>query len=133
MSLRSSEPSSSKDSENSGLYLIVLLLCASFFAFYHSNAAYTSDEVWSVKTASLPSGLLLTALKADVHPPLYFQILSGWIRLFGIGERAVRGLSALFYLLAILTLFQLGRELYGNRLALICAALYACSPLAILS
>src|SRR4030095_12017702 len=133
MSLRSPEPSPSKDSANSSLYLIALLLCALFFALYHSNAAYTSDEVWSVKTASLPYGSLLTALKADVHPPLYFEILSRWIRMFGIGEQAVRSLSALFYLLAILTLYHLGRDLYGSRLALICAALYPCSPLAILS
>ena len=133
MSLRLPEPSPSKDSRNSLVGLILLLLFSSFFAFYHSNAAYTSDEVWSVKSASLGYGSLLTTLKADVHPPLYFQILHEWLRLFGTGEQAVRALSALFYLLSIITLYKLGRELYGRKLALIGASLYACSPLAILS
>ena len=133
MSERLPESAPSTDSRTSVVSLVLLLLGSSFFAFYHSNAAYTSDEVWSVKAASLVFGPLLATLKADVHPPLYFQILHEWIRLLGTGEQTVRALSALFYLLSILTLYKLGRELYGSKLALIGAALYACSPLAILS
>src|SRR5229473_7337335 len=75
--------------------LVLLLLCSSFFALYNSNTAYTSDEVWSIKAASLNSSAEMAALKADVHPPLYFLILHAWIRLFGTGERAVRSLSGL--------------------------------------
>lgn len=72
-------------------------------------------------------------LKADVHPPLYFQILYVWTRLFGTGERAVRSLSGLFYLLSVFALYGLGRELYGTKTALLSAAIYLTSPLAILS
>jgi uncharacterized membrane protein len=111
--------------------LILLLICSSFFAFYHSNAAYTSDEVWSVNTVL--SDNVISALKADVHPPLYFLLLKVWVSLFGPGERAVRSLSGLFYGLAVLALYCLAREIYGDELALLTAALYACSPLAILS
>jgi uncharacterized membrane protein len=113
------------------LGLILLLICSSFFALYHSNAAYTSDEVWSVNTVL--SDNVISALKADVHPPLYFLLLKVWVSMFGHGERAVRSLSGLFYALAVLALFCLARELYGDELALLSAALYACSPLAILS
>ncbi len=74
----------------------------------------------------------MAALEADVHPPLYFQILSVWIRLFGTGERTVRSLSGLFYLLSAFALYGLGRELYGKETGLLCAALYLTSPLAIL-
>ena len=111
--------------------LILLLICSSFFAFYHSNAAYTSDEVWSVNTVL--SDNVISALKADVHPPLYFLLLKVWVSLFGPGERPVRSLSGLFYGLAVLALYCLAREIYGDELALLTAALYACSPLAILS
>jgi len=111
--------------------LILLLVCSSFFAFYHSNAAYTSDEVWSVNTVL--SDNVISALKADVHPPLYFLLLKVWVSLFGHNERAVRSLSGLFYVLAVLALYSLARELYGDELALLSAAVYACSPLAILS
>ena len=72
-------------------------------------------------------------LKADVHPPLYFQILSVWIQLFGTGERTVRSLSGLFYLLSGFAVFGIGRELYGSKIAFLCAILYLTSPLAILS
>lgn len=113
------------------LGLILLLICSSFFALYHSNAAYTSDEVWSVNTVL--SGNVISALKADVHPPLYFLLLKVWVSLFGQGERAVKSLSGLFYVLAVLALYCLARELYGDELALLSAVLYACSPLAILS
>src|ERR1044072_3660001 len=111
--------------------LILLLVCSSFFAFYHSNAAYTSDEVWSVNT--VVSDNVISALKADVHPPLYFLLLKVWVSLFGSSERAVRSLSGLFYALAVLAVYYLARELYGDELALLTAAVYACSPLAILS
>src|ERR1700741_598674 len=85
--------------------LILLLICTSFFVLYHSNAAYTSDEVWSVNTAL--SDNVISALKADVHPPLYFLLLKVWVSLFGHDERAVRSLSGLFYALAVLALYCL--------------------------
>jgi hypothetical protein len=113
--------------------LFLLLLSSSFFAFYNSNTAYTSDEVWSITTAGLNYSSRMAALKADVHPPLYFQILHSWIRLFGTGERAVRSLSALFYILSGFAIYGIGRELYGTKTALLCAAIYLSSPLAILS
>ena len=75
----------------------------------------------------------MAALKADVHPPLYFEILHLWIRLFGTSERAVRSLSALFYLLSVFAVYGIGRELYGTKTALLCSVIYLSSPLAILS
>jgi hypothetical protein len=115
------------------LPLLLLLLCSLFFVFHNSNSAYTSDEVWSVKVACLDYSSEMEVLKADVHPPIYFQILSVWVRLFGTGERTVRSLSGLFYLLSAFALYGLGRELYGTKSALLSAVLYLTSPLAILS
>jgi hypothetical protein len=113
--------------------ILLLLLCSSFFALHNSNTAYSSDEVWSIKTAGLNYNAGMTALKADVHPPLYFLILHSWIRLFGTGERAIRSLSGLFYLLSVFAVFGIGRGLYGTKTGLLCAAVYLSSPLAILS
>jgi 4-amino-4-deoxy-L-arabinose transferase-like glycosyltransferase len=111
---------------------LLLLLCASFFAVYHSDSAYSTDEVWSIRTASASVSLELAALKADVHPPLYFLILHPWLHLVGTEERAVRILSGWFYLLSVLALFGLGRQLYGVKTGLLCAVIYLVSPLAIL-
>lgn len=111
----------------------MLLVCSSFFALYKSNISYSSDEVWSVKTAGLNYSSEIAALKADVHPPLYFLILHLWTRLFGTGERPVRSLSGLFYILSVFALYGLAREFYGTKTALLCAVLYLSSPLAILA
>jgi dolichyl-phosphate-mannose-protein mannosyltransferase len=113
--------------------LVLLLLCASCFALYNSNAAYSSDEVWSIKTSSLNYSSRMAALKADVHPPLYFETLHSWIRLFGTGEREVRTLSGLFYILSVFAVYGIGRDLYGTKTALLSASLYLSSPLAIIS
>lgn len=111
----------------------MLLAFSSFFALYKSNSPYSSDEVWSVKAVTVDYGSTMETLKADVHPPLYYQFLYVWVRLFGTDERAVRSLSGLFYLLSVFAVYGLGRALYGNKTAILCAAIYLCSPLAILS
>ena len=113
--------------------MVFLLLSSSFFAFYNSNTAYTSDEVWSIQTSSRDYSSTMAALKADIHPPLYYQCLFGWVRIFRTGERSVRSLSGLFYILTVFGVYGLGRELYGSKTALLCAAIYLTSPLAILS
>jgi len=132
--------SSLDDSQNNGnsrkrtaVTLILLLVCSLAFALYKSDSAYTSDEVWSIQAASLDYASLMETLKADVHPPLYYQLLYGWLHLFGPGERAVRSLSGLFYVLSVFGVYGIGRALYGNKTALLCAAIYLSSPLAILS
>lgn len=113
--------------------LVLLLLCSSFFALYNSNTAYSSDEVWSVKTSSLNYSSEMAALKADIHPPLYYQLLYAWIRVFGTREQAVRSLSGLFYILSVFAVYGIGRDLYESKTAMLCAAIYLTSPLAILS
>jgi Dolichyl-phosphate-mannose-protein mannosyltransferase len=126
-----------KEQENSPalsrIIILAMLLCASLFVVYYSDSGYSSDEVWSVKAASLNYTSEMAMLKADVHPPLYYLLLHSWVRLFGTAERAVRALSAVFYLLATYALYRLGRTLYGHRMALLCATLYLSSPLGILS
>jgi hypothetical protein len=115
------------------LDIVLLLICSSFLAFYHANAAYNTDEVWSVSVSSLNYQSRVAALEADVHPPLYFHLLHFWIRLFGTGERTVRSLSGVFYIFSVLGIYGLGRELYGRRTALLSAVIYLSSPLAILA
>jgi len=129
--LDSQNPAQDIDFSKQVPVLALLILAAIFLAFYASNSAFTSDEIWSVRTAGLDHAAMLDALKADVHPPLYFELLYGWVRFFGIGERAVKGLSALFYVLSAVAIYGLSKEIYGPKAALIATTLYVCSPLAI--
>jgi hypothetical protein len=128
--------SSSEKHSSSGVNtasVLILLICASLFVLYYSNSGFSSDEVWSVRAASQDYRAEMATLKADVHPPLYYLLLHEWIRMFDTGERTVRGLSALFYVLAVYFVYRLGKILYGYQTALLCATIYLSSPLAVLS
>ncbi|WP_410971751.1 glycosyltransferase family 39 protein, partial [Salmonella sp. SAL4437] len=48
-----------------------------------------------------------------MSPPLYSFLLSGWMRLFGDSEIALRLPSVLFYLAGICLMWFLGRMLLG--------------------
>ncbi len=60
------------------------------------------DEQSSLARAALPLDALVAALRHNVHPPLYFLLLHGWLSAFcgGPGSVAARALSALFLLTA---------------------------------
>jgi len=41
------------------------------------------DETYSAFVAKLPFFQLLRFAAGDVHPPLFYLLLSGWVRMFG--------------------------------------------------
>ena len=51
------------------------------------------DEASSVLTSRYDVGALLYHASFDVHPPLYYLLLHGWMVLFGDGIMAARSLS----------------------------------------
>ena len=84
------------------------------------------DEALSVNIARLPVGDLLDALRHDGHPPLYYLILHGWMKVVGEGDVAVRALSGLFAVAALPLAWIAGRRLAGRsgaRWALVVVAL----------
>lgn len=79
-----------------GVCLVALVLLAGGLRFYDlSAAAIWGDEGSSLLLAGFdPAGIWAHA-SHDVHPPLYFLLLHGWIALFGDSVLSVRVLSAL--------------------------------------
>jgi len=71
--------------------------------------------------------IALTAAN-EAHPPLYYLLLGGWIRLFGEGEGAVRALSVLISAAVVLVTCLFGRRLVGPAAALLGAGLVALAP-----
>jgi uncharacterized membrane protein len=60
----------------------------------------------------------LTALqKSPEHAPLYFSIARFWLEIFGSSILAIRSLSVVFSVLAILALYYLCRELFSCNIA----------------
>ena len=68
------------------------------------------DEVASWTDASYPLSQLLASVARDVHPPLYYLMLKGWMSLAGDGPVALRAPSVACGILAVLLSWLLGRR-----------------------
>jgi len=82
--------------------VIVLAACLRFMDL--GKLELWLDECGAVLMAASPQGLL-HELARDNNPPLYFLLLKGWIGVFGLGEVAVRSMSAV---IGVLTVAALG-------------------------
>src|SRR4051812_6481973 len=69
------------------------------------------DEASSWQTAKLPLSELMESVRLNVHLPLYYVWLKGWMRLFGESPAALRGYSIAFGLLTVVGMDRFGREL----------------------
>src|SRR5436190_17552944 len=68
---------------------------------------------------------IATATSVDIHPPLYYWLLSIWATLFGQGGIALRSYSVLMGTLMVWVTWGLGRMLAGPAVGLAAAALLA--------
>ncbi|MGQ0549157.1 MAG: glycosyltransferase family 39 protein [Armatimonadota bacterium] len=88
------------------------------------------DEAFSAFAANRSLGEVIAFSKwGDPHPPLYYLVLSGWIKMFGIGEAALRSVGALASILTVGGTWWLGRRLGGPLVGALGAFLTAVAPL----
>jgi mannosyltransferase len=89
------------------------------------------DEAISVSIAreSLPD--LLSALRHDGHPPVYYLLLHGWMEVFGESAVAVRALSMVVSVATLPVAWVAGKRYGGRRCALAAVVLMAVTPLAV--
>lgn len=80
--------------------------------------------IWAVRKGFV--GVTLWTA-SDVHPPLYFWLLWGWVKMLGSSPLAMRSLSAVLATLTVVVLYHLGRLVGGRRLGLLSALLIALS------
>jgi len=86
------------------------------------------DEGYSLYFATLPLAEMARQTAVDIHPPLYYALLHGWITLVGAAPVAVRTFSVLVGLAAIPLAFALGRRMVGKEAGWAAAAITALSP-----
>ena len=87
------------------------------------------DEAFSVWLARQPLAAMVGWVsRVDQHPPFYYALLHGWMRLAGDGEAGVRTLSALCGALTIPLIYLLGRRMAGEGAGLVGALILAVSP-----
>ncbi|MBI5305058.1 MAG: glycosyltransferase family 39 protein [Chloroflexi bacterium] len=88
------------------------------------------DEGYSLFFATRDFVTMLERTAIDIHPPLYYAFLQGWIALAGKSDIAVRLMSVAIGVAAIPLLYALARELFDDDLVANGAALIlALSPL----
>ena len=87
------------------------------------------DEATSVQQARMSFGAMLNNLRnTDVHPPGYFTMLWGWVRIFGDGPVSVRMPTILLGALLVPVLYFVGRDLYGRRTGIVAALFGVVAP-----
>jgi uncharacterized membrane protein len=110
------------------LWAAILLIALALRVHDLGGESIWIDEGFSVRVARLPIPELLQATRHDIHPPLYYLFLHGWIGLFGSTEVAVRSLSVVWGVLGVWMIGRLGKRLFGTEAGLIAALLLAVSP-----
>lgn len=113
---------------------LILLIAAEARFLALDRHSLWFDEAFSVIQAKTPPRAIARFLRDnDTHPPLYYAVLSGWIRAFGSGEIAVRLPSAIVGFLMVPTLYGFARGMVPQELAAAAAALLAGSAFAVLA
>jgi mannosyltransferase len=79
-------------------------------AFRLTVPGLSSDEAFSWRLTGYPMGEMLARAALDVHPPLYYVVLAGWLQALGDGLLALRGLSVLAGLVVVALVFPLVQE-----------------------
>lgn len=95
-----------------------------------SSATFRHYAEHDVPPASA-ARVIRAVLLSDTSPPLYYLLLSGWTRIFGTGDVALRLCSLGFAVLALPFVWLLGRDLGGTRMAWTAAVLFACAPVSL--
>jgi hypothetical protein len=89
------------------------------------------DEALTVNISRLPLRDIPDWLRHDGAPPLYYFMLHVWTGVFGTSNFAVRSLSGLLSVAALLPMWFAGRRIAGRAGAWIAVLVMASSPFAI--
>jgi mannosyltransferase len=106
--------------------ITILAFAQRIYRLDHQSIWY--DEAVSVYFANQSLKDLVVGVSTDNHPPLHFFALHFWLKLAGQSEFAVRFLSLISGVLAVPMLFQLGQELFNQRIGSLAAFLLSISP-----
>ncbi len=71
---------------------------------------------------------IVRAAAADIHPPGYYLALTGWSRMAGRSEFALRGFSAFAGIVLLGVLYRLGRDAWGATGGLVASFFGALHP-----
>src|SRR5947208_6804320 len=94
-----------------GLLLVVAAAVALRIPYLTERSLWY-DEASSWQTARFPFPELMESVRMNVHMPLYYLLLKGWMSVLGESVAAIRGFSVAFGALTVVAMALFGRELY---------------------
>ncbi|MDP2937569.1 MAG: glycosyltransferase family 39 protein [Dehalococcoidia bacterium] len=106
----------------------VLLLAFALRAFRLDGQSLWYDEGNSAALATRSISQIVSGAAADIHPPLYYILLSWWSQIGGASEFSLRFLSVVFGLLLVAVIYKLGQKLFLSQAGLAAAGIAAVSP-----
>lgn len=110
------------------LIAVIILNLVTRFQYIRFDSVWC-DESYSIWCAMHPVKEVVNIVKYGTDAPLYYLILHFWIKLFGIGNDAVRTLSILFETGALIFLFRLCEKASGLLFAICTSLLVITSPI----
>ncbi|AZF02947.1 glycosyltransferase family 39 protein [Pseudomonas sp. R5-89-07] len=116
----------------SRLWWVPILALAMALRFYHlTSAAIWGDEGSSLLLSEYAVTDLWFHAAHDVHPPLYFLLLRGWIEVFGDSIGSIRSMSAIPGAVVVGLGIWLTQQLSTRRAAVLAGLLLALLPTAV--
>ncbi|WP_110950108.1 glycosyltransferase family 39 protein [Pseudomonas bohemica] len=125
------EPASTKDLLARWWWVPILLLAAAVRFYRLTWAVLWADEAFSLVMSTHSPAKLLAVAVVDVHPPLYYLMLSGWTRLFGTDLFSIRALSACVGVVTVGLGIWLTALIANRRAAIIAGVSLALLPIAV--
>ena len=110
------------------LLALILALAAGIRFYALGSQSLWSDEGNSAALAARSLSQIAQDARGDIHPPLYYWLLSIWTRYFGNSEMALRSLSAIFGVLLVWVIAELGRRLFSPITGLAAGFIAALAP-----
>lgn len=107
----------------------ILLLSFALGLYRLGYQAALGDDAFSLVIAGKGLGELLRLSASEPHPPVFYVLLWGWVRLAGDGEFAARFVAVWWGVLAVVLTYRLGSRILGGLAGLLAALLLATSPL----
>lgn len=116
----------------SSLVLVISLVALGLRVFRLGYRSVWYDESFSIILARQDPATLINGTAHDYHPPLFYLLLSGWLKLFGEDILVVRLFSALLGVGGVLMVYWLAKALFGPKTALWAALFAAIAPFQVL-
>jgi len=107
------------------LSILIILLAAAVRFHELGTQSLWNDEGNSYVQATRTVSQIVDNAARDIHPPGYYLLLAGWVRMMGTSEFALRSLSVLASIITVAFTFGIGRRLFNTAVGALAATIMA--------